>query len=134
MSSYEIKITSCPSEVSKLEHYVKVVTERFNIDQTKYPDILISLTEAVNNAIIHGNCRDKSKCVDIISRNIGEKVVFTISDQGQGFDPATVKNPLTEEHLHLEGGRGVMIMRTLCDKVQYKNNGSTVEIAFNIHA
>ncbi len=132
MSSYVIKITSCPSEIGKLEHYVQQVSDRFNINQEKYPDILISLTEAVNNAIIHGNCNDKSKCVDIVSRYTEGIVVFSISDQGEGFDPSQVADPREAECIEQDGGRGVLIMKELCDKIHYKDNGSTVELAFNL--
>jgi serine/threonine-protein kinase RsbW len=132
MSNPVFRITSCPSQIAKLEEYVREVSEAFNIHETKFPDILISLTEAVNNAIIHGNCSDTTKCVDIESHSLDNKVVFTIRDQGKGFDPNAVKDPTLQENLLVDGGRGVFIMKQLCDTINYKNNGSTVEIAFNL--
>ncbi len=126
------KITSCQSQIGKLEEYVSQISKEFDIDDTKYPDILISLTEAVNNAIIHGNSSDVSKCVDIMCKCKEQNLTFTISDQGDGFDPEQINNPLDETNIELEGGRGVLIMKSLCDEVQYKNEGRTVEMTFNI--
>jgi len=126
------KITSCQSQIGRLEDYVSDISKEFNVDSNKYPDILISLTEAVNNAIIHGNSNDVSKCVDIICKCKEQFLTFTISDQGEGFNPEQLSNPLDETNIALEGGRGVLIMKSLCDEVQYKNDGRTVEMTFNL--
>jgi len=126
------KITSCQSQIGKLEQYVSQISEEFDIDSDKYPDILISLTEAVNNAIIHGNSRDITKCVDIMCRCKEENLTFTISDQGKGFNPEMISNPLDDSNIEMEGGRGVLIMKSLCDEIQYSNEGRTVEMTFNI--
>lgn len=109
------------------------IKQQFEIQEDQYPDILISLTEAVNNAIIHGNCNDQGKCVDIMCTYQQSKLTFTISDEGSGFDPNAVKNPLAEENIDCEGGRGVFIMKTLSDQVKYTNDGSTVEMIFNLN-
>lgn len=134
MSENILKITSCKSQISKLEGYVSEIKQRFHIQEKQYPDILISLTEAVNNAIIHGNCNDTAKCVDIICAYHSDRLTFTISDEGKGFDPNTIKDPLALENIDLEGGRGVFIMKTLCDNVKYFDEGRTVEMTFKLNS
>ena len=94
--------------------------------------MLISLTEAVNNAIIHGNNSDSNKYVRL--KVIREKSVlsFTITDEGKGFDPEGLKNPVHPDHIDCCGGRGVHIMKHLSHRLDFHNNGRTVEIQFLI--
>ena len=132
MSVHTLKITSCKSQITKLESYVAQIKQQFDINEEQYPDILISLTEAVNNAIIHGNRNNTDKCVDILCNCNDGVLTFKISDEGAGFNPNQIKDPLAEENLDQEGGRGVFIMNTLCDGVKYHDKGSTVEMTFKI--
>lgn len=127
-----ISIRSCPSQVAKLDNYVHSVITEFSIDQSRFSDILISLTEAVNNAIHHGNKADIEKCVDIQTCKQANQLVFTIRDEGTGFDPNAIKDPTSAKNIEEEGGRGVLIMKTLCDKITFKNNGSTVVMKFSL--
>ena len=96
----------------------------------RYPDILISLTEAVNNAIIHGNKADESKKVKIDMQEEKSGIAVSVTDEGQGFDPEEVPDPTSPENLECCGGRGVFIMSSLADKLSYINNGTTVKMYF----
>jgi serine/threonine-protein kinase RsbW len=97
-----------------------------------YPNILISLTEAVNNAVQHGNRNDISKIVCVRSQKLKHTLHCEISDEGRGFDPEKVPDPTSPENIEKPGGRGVFLMRQLSDKVRFKDNGSTVELEFLI--
>ena len=94
-----IKLSSSPTSITVLEEYLQDLLLENQHCASKFPDILISLTEAVNNAIIHGNKSDASKEVQV-----------------------NCKSSKT----------GIFIINALADKVAYKNNGSTVEIYFNL--
>jgi len=130
LTKTHLKIPSTPCQVAKLEDYVKGIMQTCCIKEGLYANILISLTEAVNNAIIHGNKKDEKKHVHINCIHNKESIVLSIKDEGSGFNMLEVKNPLSPERRAECGGRGVLIMNELCDQVQYQKNGSVVEIHF----
>ncbi|HMS98075.1 MAG: ATP-binding protein [Saprospiraceae bacterium] len=127
-----IKLSSSPTSITVLEEYLQDLLLENQLCASKFPDILISLTEAVNNAIIHGNKSDASKEVQVNCKHSKTGISFSIIDQGNGFDPQTIPDPTSPEKIECCGGRGVFIINALADKVAYKNNGSTVEIYFNL--
>ena len=127
-----IKLSSSPTSITVLEEYLQDLLLENQHCASKFPDILISLTEAVNNAIIHGNKSDASKEVQVNCKHSKTGISFSIIDQGNGFDPENIPDPTSPEKIECCGGRGVFIINALADKVAYKNNGSTVEIYFNL--
>jgi serine/threonine-protein kinase RsbW len=128
--SKKIYLSSKPTSIHHLEEYLHEVFSDVKICSNKYAEILISLTEAVNNAIIHGNKSDESKKVIIDCYCTYEGLFFSVIDEGTGFDPASLPDPTSPEHIECCGGRGVFIIHSLADKVAYKNNGTTLEIFF----
>ena len=127
-----LRIASIPRNVAEVENYVTQIVTRYHIDPAKKGDILISLTEAVNNAIIHGNDLDANKMVSISTDCCGDCLAFRISDEGEGFNLNDVPDPLAPENLETCGGRGVFLIQQLADQVEYHDNGSTVEMSFHI--
>lgn len=125
-------ISSNPNNILKVENYLRTVQQDMKIDDGKFPDILVSLTEAVNNAILHGNKADESKevVIDMIEESKG--VAISVSDEGNGFDPDDVPDPTAPDNIECCGGRGVYIMSALADKISFKNNGSTVKMFFKL--
>jgi serine/threonine-protein kinase RsbW len=97
--------------------------------------LLVSCTEAVNNAIIHGNKSNPDK--NIVVRCIAEKHLLTIcvKDEGKGFDSEDLPDPRDEKNLLKESGRGVFLMRSMMDKVRFKRlkSGSVVEMKVKLH-
>ena len=127
-----LTIASDPKNVANVEPFVEKVFKRYEINPDMYGNILITLTEAVTNAIIHGNARDRSKIVKVQLKKLKNTLTFLISDEGPGFNFDELPDPTAPENLLKVGGRGVFLMRQLCDEVHYHNNGSTVEINFNL--
>lgn len=128
-----LKISSCPSNIRVVEGFVQHLCQEMNVTQDLYPNILISLTEAVNNAIRHGNNLDESKQVEItLVNSVPNKICLRVSDEGRGFDVNDIKDPTTSENIFRIGGRGVFLIRELADEVHFLNNGSTVEMAFKL--
>lgn len=125
-----LTLTSDPGNISKVEQYVNKVAQRYELDPERHTNLLISLTEAVNNAIIHGNKQDKSKTVSIRLSRTKKCLAVRVSDQGTGFNPADLPDPTCPERICECGGRGVFLMQQLCDKLRYLNGGSTVEMQF----
>lgn len=128
----QLIIRSDPKNIKELEHFVQVIFEHFKLDNDLYPNILISLTEAVNNAIIHGNNGDNSKCVEIRSIIKDGLLSLTIIDEGPGFCLSKIPDPTTDENIEKPNGRGVFLMKVLADNIHYSKNGSVVEMSFAV--
>jgi len=125
-----LQLESNSSCISEVEKYVRQLFEHFGLDTELYPNILISITEAVNNAVQHGNCNDRTKVVCVRSHKNQSILCCEISDEGRGFDPSILPDPTAPENVEKPGGRGVFLMRQLSDRVRFKDNGSTVELEF----
>jgi serine/threonine-protein kinase RsbW len=100
------------------------------LNEDYYGNILIALTEGVNNAIVHGNKYDKNKVVWLNMESSDNDVQFTIVDEGVGFDYNNVPDPTLPENLEKLSGRGVFLMRQLADEVVFEENGSTIRLRF----
>ena len=127
-----LTITSNPNNILEVEHYLKQLN--FDVDAEKFADILVSLTEAVNNAIIHGNKSDESKKVHIYTHHKGNGVAFCVIDEGNGFNPGRLADPTCEERLECCGGRGVYIMKALSDDICFRHDGREVEMYFRLNS
>ncbi len=128
-----LRLSSNPKNVECIEPFVEKLVEKYKISPDKYGNILISLTEAVTNAIKHGNGGDENKTVQVSIQEVSKNTIaFKVSDEGQGFDYKSVPDPTLPENILKIGGRGVFLMQQLCDNILFYDNGSTVEIQFNI--
>lgn len=127
-----LTLSSDPGNITKVEQYVDQIADRYKLDQEKHANLLISLTEAVNNAIIHGNKQDRSKTVRIKLAQTKVGLAVRVSDEGRGFNYEKLPDPTCPERLCECGGRGVFLMNQLCDKIRYINGGSTVEMQFRL--
>lgn len=125
-----LRIKSSPCQIDCIESFVKNLKAKYKLTQDLHDNILISLTEAVNNAIIHGNKADEKKFVKINCEEKTQKVVIRISDEGVGFNPNKVADPTLQENIECCGGRGVFIMKQLADDIHFLDNGRTVEMHF----
>jgi serine/threonine-protein kinase RsbW len=129
-----INLSSVPESLSLVERLVDEVCKECNINEEFYGNILISITEAVNNAIQHGNKNDPSKKVTLAcDADIeGGKLCFKVQDEGDGFDYSTVPDPTAPGNMEKLNGRGIFLMRNLADKVGYSMSGRVVELDFNL--
>ena len=129
----ELILTSLPENIHKVEKFVEDICDEFNINNTYFGNILVALTEAVENAMNHGNAKDSSKTVQIIFTSKPDGLSFVIKDEGKGFDINTIPDPtdLNIDANELKG-RGIFLIRHLADEVHFTDNGSRVEIIFKI--
>ena len=126
-------INSNPNNILEVENYLLSVKSQVEALEGRYPDVLISVTEAVNNAIIHGNKADERKMVRINMEEQAKGIEVSISDEGKGFNPDDVPDPTCPENIECCGGRGVFIMSKLADELLYLNNGTTVQMFFKFN-
>lgn len=127
-----LRLSSVPGNVAEVESLVDRVVNRYKLSADQKGCILISLTEAVTNAIRHGNASDENKAVEVRHKKLRNRLSFSITDEGDGFDYQNLPDPTAPENILKCGGRGVYLMRQLADEVRFRNNGSTVEMRFNI--
>jgi len=128
-----LTISSNRNNILEVESYLKRLDFDFGFQSEKYADILISLTEAVNNAITHGNKNDESKKVHIHVREKNNGLAFCVTDEGGGFNPSRVPDPTCDENIECCGGRGVYIMKALSDDITFEDDGRSVEMYFNLN-
>ncbi len=126
----QLSIPSDFSELVKVEDLIDAVCVNHFTDQDVYGNVLIAVTEAVNNAIQHGNLSDPAKQVNITVETSEDQINFAVSDQGAGFDFNNLPDPTAPENIEKENGRGIFLMRSLSDGVEFEKNGATVIISF----
>jgi len=125
-----VNFNSQVENISVVEKLVDEVCEEFKIREDFYGNILISLTEAVNNAIVHGNKLDPDKKVKVKFCADNEIMRFTIEDEGPGFDYDNLPDPTAPENIEKPNGRGVFLMRNLADNCNFLDDGRVVQIEF----
>lgn len=130
MVSMKIKIPSLPENLRVVESFIDNIKEEYCLTDDIYGNIMITVIEAVNNAIIHGNKKDKNKDVKVGLSHGGGFISFVIEDEGNGFDHLLLPDPTIQKNLSKPGGRGVFLMKNLCDEVSFQKNGSHIELKF----
>ncbi|MHC1706754.1 MAG: ATP-binding protein [Bacteroidales bacterium] len=129
----QLIIESGLQNLYKVEQFVEELSDFYNINNTYFGNILISLTEAVKNAIVHGNKEDPNKKVSIIFETRPTGMFFHVSDEGDGFDMSIIPDPTEVQE---EEGRkiktGLYLIKSLSDNLIFKNKGSVIEFEFFI--
>ena len=111
-----LTFSSTTANIAIVENLVDELCETHSIKEDFYGNILIALTEAVNNAIVHGNKLDEDKQVRVAVSHSGEVLKFTIQDEGPGFDYDNLPDPTAPENIEKPNGRGVFLMKNLADR------------------
>ncbi len=115
-----ITIPSNQEFLTDVDMFIEGILRGYGADESIIADIAISVSELVNNAINHGNARNDHKNVVVeINRNTSV-VTISVLDEGAGFNPDTLADPLAEENLLKEVGRGIFIVKSLMDTVDIK--------------
>ena len=126
----ELRFESKPENIAVVEKLIDKISADHGIVAEHYGNVLIAMTEGVNNAIVHGNKLDESKSVSV-SCAIDEKtLVFRITDEGPGFDYDNLPDPTAPENIEKPHGRGVFLMRHLADECAFEEEGRIVELTF----
>jgi serine/threonine-protein kinase RsbW len=125
-----IEITSRPESINVIERLIDDMRSEHNIHEDAYGNILVAVTEAVNNAIQHGNKYDPNKKVKITYELEEDTISFTITDNGSGFDYYNLPDPTAPENIEKPTGRGVFLMKHLADQIIFSENGRMVELYF----
>ncbi len=125
-------ILELPNDIRSIEHAVEYVTQhcttcseyarRLNLN------FRVGLTEALSNAMLYGNNSDPEKRVRVEVTIRVEEVSVKVTDQGIGFDPASVPDPTLPDNISKTGGRGIFLMKALMDEVRFNEQGNSVTL------
>lgn len=130
MNSLRIQIPSLTENLRIVESFIDNVKERFKLNDDIYGNIMVSVTESVNNAIHHGNKQDTTKNVTIKLELSDSQAAFMVSDEGPGFDFEHLPDPTSPENIDKLGGRGIFLMKHLADEIQFSDEGRQVKLVF----
>ena len=125
-----IQIISDIAYIAEVETLIDNQSATFHFNDDVYGKLLLSVVEAVNNAIVHGNKSDIEKKVTIDYVIENDFLQYVINDEGTGFDPSIVPDPTSLENIENFSGRGIFLMRSLADEMEFSNSGSTVRLKF----
>lgn len=117
ISGDTITIPSSQNYLADVDMFIESALREYDTPPTLIPDIAISVSEIVNNAVMHGNRQSPDKVVVVKIRRDKNTVLIAVTDQGSGFDPGDVENPLDDSNLLKAVGRGILIVRSLMDTV-----------------
>jgi serine/threonine-protein kinase RsbW len=127
----QITIPSSLDYLPKVDEYVEGKLRELGVDEDRLADIAVSVTEAVTNAVLHGNKNDLTKKVQVKLKADSSRVEITVEDQGNGFNPESIQSPVEEGNLLKEAGRGIFILKSLMDEVDFvilPRKGTTVKM------
>lgn len=130
--SQPLELPSNSDSLTVVEKMIDEVRNKYNVNEDMYGNMLVAITEAVTNAIYHGNKSDPSKKVSVSVANVNHSIVFTIADEGNGFDYYNLPDPTAPENLEKECGRGIFLMKHLSDQLIFSENGRVVEMYFKV--
>lgn len=131
-STHTLHIPSNRKNIHRVEDFFRSVNETYRLPDEKLHSLLVAVTEAVNNGIIHGNKSDETKMVTVTCLRTGDLLTIKIRDEGTGFDPGSLSNPLDEQNLLNMGGRGVFLMKAFMESVEYNPEGNEVTMVMRV--
>lgn len=129
----QLVLSSSTDAISQIESVVDEIKSELDVKADVYGNMMVAVTEAVNNGILHGNGGDETKhvYVDFEVKN-QFRLSVKVRDEGPGFDPDSLSDPTAPENLENIGGRGVFLMQHLSDEISFSDEGRIVEMIFNI--
>ncbi len=130
IDNIQIQIPSLPENIRIVESFIDNAKDKYHLNDDIYGNIMIAVTESVNNAIIHGNQSDSKKNVRLNLLLEESLIKFTVEDEGKGFNYDNLPDPTLPENLNKPGGRGIFLMKNLCDEVSFKSDGRVAELSF----
>lgn len=131
---FEFEYKSDPKEIAKVEPFLQTINAAARLDDGTFYRLLVAGTEAINNGILHGNKSDPRKSVSVTCTFDSCELIFRVKDQGKGFRPEDVPDPLEEKNLMKTSGRGIFLMRSLMDRVSFTvtPEGTIVELVIDL--
>jgi len=134
LSSQQLELPSAVEGIHIIEKLIETICSTYKLSEDHYGNILVAVTEAVNNAIYHGNKADPSKKVHVGFKSSATTISFSVRDEGPGFDFKHLPDPTDPANIEKPSGRGIFLMKHLADDVKFSKAGCCVSLSFNMIA
>ncbi len=131
--TYSKSFPSDPELLPEIENFVIEHAPETKLGKKKINDLSLSIAEAASNAIKHGNKSDKKKKVKVSIKIYSDRITISIKDEGSGFILKDVPDPTLPENLLKDSGRGIYIMKTFLDKVEFNFTPSGTEVILTMN-
>jgi len=118
-NKYHLEIESDPNNLITVEEFVNFFAKDIGLKNEQIAALLLAVTEATTNAIIHANKCNVNKTVTVDVTVNSSTLIVKIIDEGTGFDPAKIPDPTHPENLLKDSGRGVYLMKIYMDDLKY---------------
>ncbi|MGA2903276.1 MAG: ATP-binding protein [Candidatus Korobacteraceae bacterium] len=122
------RMESTLDSVNKAEEMADQMAARAGLDEDMRSGISMAVREAMINAVLHGNAYDPAKRVNLSFEQNDQELIVTVTDEGKGFVPEDVPDPLAPENLLKQSGRGIFLMRAFMDEVRFRKLNPGTEI------
>jgi serine/threonine-protein kinase RsbW len=129
---FTLQLPSKTESITQLELLIEKIADKYHVAEDTFANMMTCLNEALMNAINHGNKLDSSKKVIINADVYTKRIVWTVTDEGKGFDYTNLADPTAPENLENLTGRGVFIIKHLADQCIFNTSGNTIELHFKI--
>lgn len=129
---YCLEINSDFNKIVDVEKFINSLALELHLEEDKTNILLLTITEAVSNAIKHGNKYDKNKIIIIDVQHCGEYLIVKIIDSGEGFDINTIPDPTHPDNILKESGRGIYIMKFYVEELTFKKTEKGLETILKI--
>lgn len=127
-ADHQLVLPSLLESLNQIDQMTEQISGSMEFTEDDRDNIAIAVTEVANNAIMHGNKLDYQKTVTISFYEDENRLTIYIKDEGRGFNPKELGNPLDPSNILKETGRGIFILRSLMDDVQFHNNSTGTEV------
>jgi len=129
---YTLQLKSTQESITQLELLIENISDKYNVSEDTFANMMTCLNEVFINAVKHGNKNDPDKKVIINAEVNAKRIIWTITDEGEGFDYTHLPDPTSPENLEALTGRGVFIIKHLADQYIFNASGNEVELHFKI--
>lgn len=128
---FRLNLNSTYEESERIPDFVNEIQHKCGLSKKLTDNLMLVLSEAVTNAIVHGNKLNPDKVAQVTLEVLPNFVKGTVKDEGDGFKPSAQDNPLQEENLLKAGGRGVYLIHELSEHVEYQDFGTKLIFTIN---
>ena len=127
---YTLQLPSTEESITQLEVLIENIADKYHVSEDTFANMMTCLNEALINAIKHGNKMDPEKKVIVNADVEPKRIIWTVTDEGPGFDYVHLADPTAPENLEALSGRGVFILKMLADQCVFNTAGNEVELTF----
>ncbi len=129
---FTLQLPSKMESLTSLENLIEELADTYKISDDTFANMMTCLNEVFINAIVHGNKLQEDKKVIINAEVDNRRIIWTVTDQGPGFDYSKLPDPTAPENIESLTGRGVFIIKQLADQCVFNALGNEVELHFKI--